>query len=51
MGAALSVLQRAGGPQQQTGAVELTAVLPAQVLMVNLSGPGDEFVSLFPVFV
>ncbi|XP_042613307.1 trichoplein keratin filament-binding protein-like, partial [Cyprinus carpio] len=35
VGAALSVLQRAGGPQQQTGAVELTAVLPAQYVSIS----------------
>lgn len=46
MGAALPVLQRAGGPQQQTGAVELTTVLPAQVLMLNLCRFDEEVVPL-----
>jgi len=34
VGAALAVLQRAGGPKQQTVAMELTAVLPAQVTLL-----------------
>lgn len=46
MGAALSVLQRAGGPQQQTGAVELAPVLPAQVLMLSLCRFDEELVPL-----
>ncbi|XP_043096841.1 trichoplein keratin filament-binding protein, partial [Puntigrus tetrazona] len=35
VGAELPVLQRAGGPQQQAGAVELTPVLPAQYVGIS----------------
>lgn len=36
VGAALSVLQRAGGPQQQTSTLELKTLLPAQVQTIMI---------------